>query len=768
MLSLTSSAQNSTYKVEGYLYKHNTSVPVANAIIKVNHQVTHSQENGYFELFLLQGKHQIIVTHLSFDTLSTIIVLNKNLQLPLYLSPRSTSMTEITITGSKKTAVENLSPNVQTLTKTDLDKLPAFLGQRDPIKALQTLPGTGKGGEGNSGFYVRGGTSGQNLTLLNDAVIYNPSHLLGFFSVFNNSAVENVNLYKSGIPAEYGGRLSSVIAINSSKAISDSLSIEGDLSLLSASTSIDIPVSNNWSVTTTARKTFMNYTVWPLLNSLGFSSSAFNNMKYDFHDLNLTSNARINKNNYLHFSAYTGSDDFGFNLNKLGIRNTMDWQNTALALNWKKLISDRAILNTTATFSNYKFNFGMQQNEFQAGVSSKIKDYNLKSILSIYLKKHYLKTGFQYTSHNFKPNTPFASSVDTDYDFGVPNIYHSDESSVFISDEFNISDKSGIYADARLTYYRHNGPYKIVNDDKTEVSYTKNELVSSFIYLEPSITFKQLISSNSSIKLSFSRNVQPVHLISVTAVNFPADFWMPTLNSLPPEKGYQASLGYFKNIGGSYEAYIDTYYKNMKGLVEFSGGVMNLIDNLKIEENLLYGSGEAYGSEFFIKKKTGKLTGWIGYTLSKSNRNFDLINNGQSFPAKYDRRHDLSLVSNYAINNKWNVSGSFTYATGNAYTRPTSRYMISGNIINEYGSFNGSRMPSYHRMDIAATYQLKKRKNYSQELSVSVYNIYNRKNPIYIYFLAEGNIEEQRVQIQPKSVNILPVLPSISYRFVFK
>ena len=769
-LAFPASSQNNKFKIDGVLYDQISKTPIEGATITINNkQSVRSKNDGHFSLVLPAGSYQIKIAHLSYDTLFRDIDIQKNQTISFFLSPKSSLMNEIKVSGTRKqNNVQQIAPNAETLNKKDLEKVPAFMGQQDALKALQTLPGTGKGGEGNSGFYVRGGTAGQNLTLFNDAVIYNPSHLLGFFSVFNSSAVDQVKLYKSGIPAEYGGRLSSIIEVNSSKEITDSLSGSLDISALSATAKLDIPVTNNWSVTASGRKTIMKYTVWPLLNQFTSPTSTFNKMKYDFSDLNLNSNARIGKSNYLYFSAYTGGDDFGFTLSRININNTMNWNNTAYSLTWKKILSNSMVLNTTASYSAYKFNFGMKQDEYEAGISSRIKDYNVKSILNIYLNKHTVKTGLQYTDHKYTPNMPFLNSVGTNYNFGVSNIYYSDESSAFMSDEYKLSKRTGIYAGARLTYYRHKGPYQLINEDQSERNYGSNSVVSSFVYVEPSITLNHLITANSSIKLSYSRNVQPVHLISITAINFPADFWMPSLGSLSPEKGHQASAGYFRNFGSSYEAYIDLYYKKMNGLVEFSGGIMNLIDNLKIEDNLLYGSGNAYGSEFFIKKKTGKLTGWIGYTLSKNNRNFELINNSQRYPAKYDRRHDLSVISNYTLSKKWTLSGSFTYATGNAYTKPTSRYLIGGNVINEYGSFNGSRMPAYHRMDLAATYKMKPHLHTAGEFSFSIYNVYNKQNPIYIYFLADGDLEKQRISIQPKSIALLPVLPSITYRLTFR
>ncbi len=763
-------AQNS-YQIEGHLYNASTKAPVANATIKTRQKTTSSDERGYYNLVLNEGEHVLTLTHIAYDTLQISLILQKDENKDLYLHPKMALMNEVVVSGSpRKSNIRSVSGNVQTLTREDLRKQPAFLGQADPLKTLQTLPGSGKGGEGNSGFYVRGGTAGQNLTLFNEAPIYNPSHLLGFFSVFNAEAIDQVKLYKSAIPSEYGGRLSSIIEVNSSRKVEDSLSIRGDVSILAANTTLALPITSNWSLSVSARKTFMNQTVWPLVNSLAGNGSSFNDMRYDFHDLNLNSNARIGSRNSLNLSAYHGGDRFGFGIRRFNISNGMNWKNSAYSFSWKSILEDRAVLQNTASYSGYNFNFGMTQDKYDANITSQIRDINWKSVLALYFQKHQLKTGLQYTRHRFKPNTPSVSASDTEYDFGLPNIYHSDESSFFLSDEFSVTEKTGINAGARFTYYRQLGPYQLTNEEQETVSFGKNEAVSAFGYIEPSLTLRQLLNQNSSLKLSLSRNIQPLHLISVTAVNFPADFWMPSLRSIPAEKGLQASVGYFRDSGkdNRYESYIDLYYKKMSGLVEFSGGIMNLIDNLKIEENLLFGSGRAYGAEFFLKKNTGKLTGWIGYTLAKSERRFEGINGGNYFPAKYDRTHDLSIVSSYPLTSRWNVNASFTYATGNAYTKPASRYLIGGNIVNEYGPFNGNRMPAYHRMDLAATYKIRNNRKFSTELSLSVYNVYNRQNPVYIYFLAEGDLEKQKVSIRPKSVTLLPVLPAVNYKFSFK
>jgi hypothetical protein len=756
--------------VEGYVFEVGTTLPLSNVKIESGTNKTFTTStNGYYKFYLKNGAYNFRLSSLSFDTLFYQVNIIDKTSLNFELKPISIQIGQVSVTETKaENKILSTTANVTVFTKKDLENVPRFLGQIDPIKAIQTLPGVGKGGEGNSGIYIRGGSAGQNLTLLNDAIIYNPSHLLGLFSVFNSAVVNEVKLYKSGVPATQVGRLASLIEINSSKKIADSLKIEADLGVYYAAANITLPIKKNWSINLGARKTFMNYTVWPLLSKLNLNSSFFNQANYDFYDINFTSNAQLSTKDFLYFSAFSGGDDFGFGITQFNINNNMKWQNTAASLNWKRIIKSNLILNTTLTHSGYNFNFGMAQDQYSASISSNIKDYSFKTYLSSYLNKHQIKAGFQFSNHQFKPNTPYVKSSNTELDFGTANIYHADESSVFLSDDINLNNKIAVYAGTRLTYYRHKGPFNKIDDNDNSTEFAKNKTIKSYVFVEPSLTFRYAFNTQTSLKLSYVRNVQPLHLISVTAVNFPADFWMPSLAGIAPEKGYQTSLGYFKNFkNDTYQTYVDAFYKNMRGLVEFSGGIMNLLDNLKIEENIYTGTGNAYGVEFFVKKAKGKLTGWVGYTLSKSTRNFADLNEGNSFPFKYDRRHDLTLVSNYQLDSKWNISSAFTYATGNAFTLPVSRFTIGGNIVNEYGPFNGSRMPAYHRLDATVTYKMKKKNKMQSELSFSVYNLYNRQNPIYTFFLAKGDLNKLKVTIQPQSVSLLPILPAINYKMIF-
>lgn len=740
----------------------------ARVYIKSNQQQTVTDQKGYFKIQLDKGKIELRISHMAYAELRTALSLRKDHHQTFYLKTNTQFLNEVQISSEQGSVLQSNLNNYHLLKTADLEKAPAFLGVHDLIKTIQTLPGIGNGGEGNAGLFVRGSSSGQNLVLFNHSVVYNPSHLLGFFSVFNSNAVEQLKFYKSGIPSEYGGRLSAVIDIKSNQEVADSLRLEAELSVLAASLNLKIPITKNWSFSTAMRKTFMNHSVWPVVNRLGHRDESSNRMRYDFYDLNFSSALSLTAKDRLFATFYIGGDDFGFDIRRFQINNGMDWQNTAASLNWNRIVSDKVVLDNTLSYSGYRFNFGMQQEGFEAGVRSAIRDFSYHSDLRVYLNQHQLKGGIALSQHKFKPNTPFARNVLTDFDYGIANTYFADEGALFLSDDYQFSERLSIYAGLRLTYYRHTGPYNITNEDASVTHFPRSKTLSDELFLEPSFTARYHLTKQTAIKFAYSRNVQAIHLIPITASNFPSDFWMPSINGVPPEKGNQYSLGIFKEwADAGYEGYIDWYARDTKNAIEFSGGIMNLFENLKIEDHIYLGKGKSYGAEFFLKKKKGKFTGYLSYTLSRSERTFAEINEGEVFPFKYDRTHDLSLVSDYKLSPRWNLSALFTLATGNAYTKPVSRYLIAGNVVNEYGAYNSSRMPLYHRLDLSAGYQFHTGK-YKSTLSLSVYNVYNKKNPMFNYYMARGSLSSGRVSVQEKSIALLPILPVINYKVVFR
>ncbi|MBB2151330.1 TonB-dependent receptor [Pedobacter gandavensis] len=769
-LLLSCSAVAQKVFLSGLVKAEASKMPVSGAIVyfkAVDKKVT-SDENGYFTIAVEKGEHQVLISHSGFQEKSFSVLLQQDETQTFYVAAIS-ELKEVTISRNKASVMQSNLNNFSLLKQVDLEKAPGFLGVNDVIKTIQTLPGSANGGEGNAGLFVRGGGSGQNLVLFNHAVIYNPSHLLGFFSVFNSDAVGQVKFYKSGIPAEYGGRLSSVVDIQSDQQIADSLLMDGELSVLAAKVNLKIPITSKWSIATTMRKTFMNYSVWPIVNKFSTDEDSGNKLSYDFYDLNFSTAVALTEKDKLFAAFYIGGDDFGLDMIRFNIANGMKWQNIAASLKWNRMISNKLNLETVASYSGYRFSFGLKQEGLEVGVHSAITDFNYSSTLKAYFGAHQLKAGLSMIQHKFVPNTPSSRNNFMEFDYGKPNTYLADETAAFLSDDFKFSDRLSVYAGLRMTYYRHKGPYSTTASNGMVGSVARGKTVSDTFFMEPGLTVKYHLNRSTALKFAYSRNVQTIHLIPISASNFPSDFWIPSISEIPPEKGHQYSLGIFKEwADAGFEGYVDLYLRDMKNIVEFSGGLMNLSNSVKIEDHVFLGKGSSYGSEFYLKKTKGKFTGHVSYTISKSDRTFEGLNEGYAFPFKYDRTHDLTVVSNYRLRANWSLSALFTLATGNAYTKPISRYLIAGNVINEYGAYNAARMPTYHRMDLSATHQFPVKGMYQSFLSVSVYNVYSRKNPIFNFYVARGSLNTGKVSIREKSIALLPILPSINYKIVFK
>ncbi len=767
-LFLTLQSKGQKIFLDGYLYADSINTPVAGAHITSvqSKQTVLTNNEGYFKLLVTKGANDIIINHIGFYPLNVNYIIKKHKTESFYLKENIQTLDTVAITLNRRSIIQTNLNNYHLLKRSDLEKVPGFLGSTDLIKTIQTLPGIGNGGEGNSALLVRGGSTGQNLILFNQAVIYNPSHLLGFFSVFNTTSIDEVKFYKSGIPAEYGGRLASILDVHSNSKVIDSLTGQVSLSILAAEANLNLPLTKKWTVSTSIRKTFMNYLIWPIFNKLNHTSS-INDLAYDFYDINVSSALNVSEKDQIFLFSFLGGDKFGFDINRMNVANGMDWQNRAASLNWRRVQSSKVTVNTSLSYSGYDFNFKVKQDGFNARIESSISDWNAKSTLNIFLNQHSLKVGLNYIDHTFKPNIPFAQSGNTSLNYGVPRVYHAEENAFFVSDDWTINNKLSVYIGSRLTYYRHKGPFVSETAGITQ-NFPKNKTISSVTFIEPGASFKYKITTSSALKLTFSENEQPIHLIPVTASNFPTDFWMPSTHAIKPEKGSQLSFGFFGSAkNNQYEGYVDLFYKRLKNLIEFSGGIMNLLDNIEIEDNVTFGKGYAYGSEFYLKKNTGNLKGYISYTLSKNRRIFAAINNGRDFPFKYDRNHEITVVPNFLLNKRWDLTTLFTFSTGNAFTMPLSRYLISGNVINEYGKYNSARMPSYHRLDMALNYHSKLSQYCESTFSISIYNVYNRLNPIYNFFLASGDLKDH-ISVQKKSIALLPVLPAISYKVCFK
>jgi hypothetical protein len=654
-----------------------------------------------------------------------------------------------------------------------IKKIPALLGEVDILRVIQLTPGVQSAGEGNTGFYVRGGGPDQNLILLDEAVVYNASHLLGFFSVFNADAIKNVELIKAGMPANYGGRLASVLDISMKEGDNKRYEVEGGIGLISSRLTVQGPiVKEKSSFIVSGRRTYLDLIMKPFLKN----DSPFKKGGYYFYDINAKANYYFSDKDRLFISGYFGRDVFKLQTSGEGsFKNSIDWGNATATIRWNHLFSDKLFANTTLIYSNYKFNLGAEQNMYEMKLYSGITDYGAK-IDFTYIPgiRHNIKFGADYTYHIFTPNNASARSGDTEFDLGKKVKLYSHEAALYINDDFDVTELIKISAGLRYSFFAHVGPYDryVLNDVgkiADTITYKRQELIKMYNNLEPRISAKFGINARSSIKASFTMNYQYIHLASYTSVSLPTDIWVPSTSIVKPQLGYQYSLGYFMNfMKNMWETSVEIYYKDMRNQIEFKEGAQPE-DNLKnnTDNNFTFGRGWSYGGEIFIRKSIGKTTGWIGYTLSWTKRKFPEINQGKEYFAKYDRRHDVSIVVSQQLGKRWTISAVWVYATGNAITLPLSRYFVSGNIVNEYSARNEFRMPAYHRLDLSATLDSKPNKKFKSSWTFAIYNVYSRMNPYYIYFETTGDLLDFNLQTVAKQVSLFPIIPSVTWNFKF-
>ena len=648
-----------------------------------------------------------------------------------------------------------------------IKELPAFMGEVDVLKTIQLLPGVQSSGEGSSGFYVRGGGPDQNLILLDEATVYNASHLFGFFSVFNADAIKDINLIKGGMPAQYGGRLASVLDISMKEGNSRTYEVDGGIGLISSRMTLQGPIKKDTSsFILSGRRTYIDVLVNPLIND----TSAFKGTGYYFYDLTSKVNYRISDKDRIFLSGYFGRDVFTFRNKKRGFAFDIPWGNATASMRWNHLFNDRLFVNTSVIFSDYNFSFSAEQNDFEFKLSSGITDWNTKVDFS-YLPnyRHSIKFGSHFTYHTFVPGSVSGRSGEVSFEPDQIFKQYSNEGAIYFSDDVEVNDNIKIHAGLRYSSFQHGGPV-------TVRSYLKNEIIGDTSnhhrHLEPRLSLRCKLNKTSSLKSSYTQNYQYIHLASVSSVSLPTDLWIPSSKIIKPQYGRQFALGYFKNLfDNKWEMSVEAYHKKMENLIEYREGVFPEDNtNSNQDDAFTFGNGESYGIEFFIKKRLGKTTGWVGYTLSKTDRFFDKLNNGKLFPAKYDRTHDISFTSSHELNDQWVFSAVFVYATGNTLTPVKDRYVFDGNFYSQYGERNSYRMPAYHRMDVSATYSRNKpNKKFNSSWNFSIYNLYNRANPYFIYFdvEGEGSLNEGDFQAQAYQISLFPILPSITWNFNF-
>jgi hypothetical protein len=786
-LSLAASAQ-ATYTLSGVIKDQSgESLPGTTVFIQGTTMGVSSDENGGFSFQLKEGTYTLEFSFVGFTKLNRTVNLNKSQKITVVMKEDNVLIDEVQIYGTASDNTESVRMSDISLNMEQIKQIPQFMGEVDIIKTIQFLPGVSSAAEGTSGFYVRGGGPDQNLILLDDAVIYNSSHLFGFFSVFNSFSIDNVTLIKGGMPAKYGGRLSSVLDITQRSGNDKQYHVEGSIGTISSKIYVEGPiVKDKTSFQLSGRRTYIDLLLAPFIpDSSGFAGSS-----YFFYDMNARLDHKINEKNSISASAYFGNDKFVFNNSTIDFAIKIPWGNAMAGVQWLHTFNDNFFIKTSFNYSHYKFSFGGEQNQFAFKLLSGIDDFNLKSDAFYKLnEKHIFRFGAQLVHHTFTPSSVSASSGDVEFDTGGIQKMYAIESGAYFSDEFEATPLLTVYGGLRFSSFRLIGPFTRYNENDAGVvtsttSYAKNETVAYYPRLEPRLSLRYKTGEESSIKLAYTLNYQYIQLASISPVSLPTDVWIPASDKLLPQQSQQFNLGYFFNFKKHmFEASIEGYYKNMKNLIEYKEGAEVSDDiNNNVDNQIVAGDGVSYGVEFFLKKVIGSFNGWIGYTLSYTDRTFPDVNNGDTFPAKYDRRHDLSTILNYNINKYWQVGAAFVYASGNTVTLPQSRYVIENRIVNQYGIRNGSRMADYNRLDISITYTPENAKKvinaetgqaewvdrkFKSRFNFSVYNVYNRANPYFIYFDNEVDTENGTVTTNAKQVSLFPILPAITWNFEF-
>ncbi|HEY1023571.1 MAG TPA: TonB-dependent receptor [Sphingobacteriaceae bacterium] len=720
---------------------------------------TSTNAYGFYSATIPPGSYELVVTYVGYQPVTQQINVNKDARIDVRLKADN-RLQEVVITAERRNDnIVNPQMGITRVELADIRSIPVLFGERDILKTLQLLPGIKAAGEGNSGFYVRGGAADHNLILLDEATVYNASHLLGFFSTFNSDAIKDVTVYKGGMPARYGGRLASVLDIRMNDGNKKEYTAEGGIGLISSRLKLEGPfIKNKSSFMVSGRRTYADAFL-----ALSSDSSIKNNTLY-FYDLNAKVNYQLNDKNTLYLSGYFGRDE-------LGLDQTFgfDWGNATATLRWSRIINNRLFSSTSFIFSNYDYAIEnlLQENDFK--VTSAIRNYNLKQDFQYSLNdRHDLRFGLNAIHHTILPGSITASEQSSVNEITIGSRKGA-ELAAYLSDDWEVTEKFNTTFGLRASWFAALGPgmfptYDAEGITVSERSYGSGQIVKSYLTMEPRISASYLVDPTTSVKASYTRTTQNLHLMSNSTAASPTDLYIMNSNNVKPEIANQWALGFFKNFREDrYEFSAEVYYKWMQNQIEYRSGT-DLRGNSNIEADLLFGDGRAYGIELFLKKRFGDFNGWIGYTLSKTERRFDAINDRDWFLAKQDRTHDVSLVGVYKVSPRWTVSSTFVYNTGSAVTFPAGMYRLNGETVFYYSERNADRMPPYHRLDLSATLEAKPDKKLQSSWSFGIYNVYNRPNAFLIDF-REHPDDPSRTQAVRTS--LFGIIPSITWNFKF-
>ncbi|MDR1878751.1 MAG: TonB-dependent receptor [Bacteroidales bacterium] len=776
LLALTVTLEGQkNYTISGYVKDASNGEALTGATVhaKENMKGTTVNTYGFYSLTIPQGEYTLVVAYVGYSEYIRKIKLTDNYQMNVELTPIAYQMEEVVISATRGDAnVSSTDMGTNELRIEAVKKTPSFFGEADLLKTVQLLPGVQSAGEGSSGYYVRGGGLDQNLILLDDAVIYNAGHLFGFFSIFNADAVRSAEIIKAGMPANYGGRLASVLNVSMKEGNSKRYEVDGGLGIIFARLNVQGPiVKNKASFLITGRRTYIDALMQPFLRK----DSPAKGLKLYFYDLNAKMNWKINDKHHLYLSGYHGKDRYGFKSTAATMFADFGWQNSSASLRWSYNINHKTFLNTSLIFSDYQYNIDIEMDVYKLRMFSGIRDYTAKTELTyLPIAGNVLKMGAAYTFHQIKPNT-YAVQASTELEIPVPPVFNTHEAALYVNDEIDIGDAIRLNLGVRGSYFAHTGPFTLYHADEfgrinDSTSYKKDVVIKDFWGLEPRVSVRFAITKTLSIKASYMHNYQYLHQIAMSNISMPTDMWMASTIDVKPQIGNQYSVGVYQNVlKNMLELSVEAYYKDMKNQTEYKQGYSPITEAMKYTtQQYVQGDGYSYGMEFFINKVYGKFTGWIGYTLAWTRRVFPDLNEGKEFPAKNDRRHDISVMLAYDILPQLSMSLVWVYATGNTMTVPVGFYFMGYNLVTEYSDKNAFRVPPYHRMDLSVNWVMKKTEHFEHSLNFSVYNVYNRKNPFFISIGSTMNSDKLEINNTAYQMSLFPIIPSLSWNFKIK
>lgn len=761
IVSISLAAQNK-YTIKGHISNSengNALVGVSVVSKEFPQHGSFSEKEGSYSLTLPRGEYLLIFKLLGYQTKELKIKLDKNHPLDIKLEPEAVSLSEVEVSATRTDEnVKNVESGVDKLEIETLNKIPVLFGERDILKTIQLLPGVQTAGEGNTGFYVRGGSNDQNLILVDNATVYNPSHLFGFFSTFNSDVVDDMSLYKGSMPAQYGGRLSSTFDVKMKDGDLKDYHTTGGIGLIASRLTFEGPLQKEKSsFIVSGRRTYAD----ALAKTIGVSQAK--DSKLYFYDLNAKLSYVLSNKDKLTLTAYYGKDRLG--VSKVAV---IDWGNTIAGLKWNHIFNAKSSSITSVSYTDYTYNVNIDLTT-DLTIASHITDYNLNQEFNFYPNdKNSIKVGFSSIYRRVVPGD-LSSKDPSKLEIAPYDHRNSWENAAFASNNIKFGNNFELSYGLRFASFSvlGGGEYYTYNDQQQieeTINTRSGQIFKTYWNLEPRLSMAYQLNDVSSLKGAYTRTSQNLHLLSTSNLASPTDRWVANTNFIKPEIADQVSLGYFRNFDNNmFEFSAEVYYKDLRNQIDYKDGA-DVRAKENIETEILFGKGRAYGLELFLKKKFGRFNGWIGYTIARSEKKIEKINDGKWYAANQDRTHDLSIVGIYDVNKKWTLSATWVYATGSPMTFPSGKYYVDRHTIYYYEGRNQYRAPSFHRLDLGAICSLKKTKKYSSELAFSIYNAYGRKNA---YMFGFRQNEDNPEVSESYKIYLFSVIPSISWNFKF-